>query len=156
MASQRDPQNLKNRTKSAKWHPRTPFESSFGRFHFRKGFQVVPKDLQNLKNHSLTKVKPLFSENLPALKLVSFGHLLGSLLVPFPLPWLPDGAQSCKKDPFKKHKKNYQILSTKLTPKRPPKWGDSFDILGFWIDSGPHSAPDPPQTPIFVTFWSYF
>jgi hypothetical protein len=54
MASQRDPQNLKNLTKSAKWQPRTPFESSFGRFHFRKGFQVAPKDLQNLKNDGFT------------------------------------------------------------------------------------------------------
>ena len=58
MASQRDPQNLKNLTKSAKWVPRTPFESSFGRFHFRKGFKVVPKDLQNLKNHDLLKKNP--------------------------------------------------------------------------------------------------
>ena len=56
MASQRDPQNLKNLTKSAKWPPQTPFENSFGRFHFRKGFQVVPKDLQNLKNHGFTLV----------------------------------------------------------------------------------------------------
>ena len=62
MASQRDPQNLKNLTKSATWEPQTPFQSSLVRFCFRKGFKVVPKDLQNLKNYSFTIVKQLFSE----------------------------------------------------------------------------------------------
>ena len=28
--------------------------------------------------------------------------------------------------------------------------------MGFWLDSCPHSVPDPPQTPILVTFGSYF
>ena len=117
MASQRDPQNLQNLTKSAKWHPQTPFESSFGRFHFRKGFQVVPKDLQNLKNHSFTLVKPLFSEIHSDLKMVTFGHLFGPFWDHFPSHGLPNGAQSCKKDSFKKHQKNNQILGAKLTPK---------------------------------------
>ena len=82
MASQRDPQNLKNLTKSVKWHPQTPSESSFGRFHFRKGFQALSKDLQNLKNHGFTEIKPLFSEIHSGLKLVSFGHLFGAPKVP--------------------------------------------------------------------------
>ena len=117
MASQRDPQNLKNLTKSAKLETRTPFESSLGRFHCKKGFQVVPKDLQNLKNDSFTSVKPLFSEIHSDLKMVSFGHLFGPFWHHFPSHALPNGAQSGKKDPFKKHQKNYQILDTKLTPK---------------------------------------
>jgi len=117
MASQRDPQNLKNLTKSAKWHPQTPFESSFGRFHFRKGFQALSKDLRNLKNDGFTKVKPLFSEIHSALKMVSFGHLFGPFWHHFPPHELPNGAQSAKKDPFKKQQKNDQILGSKMTPK---------------------------------------
>ena len=117
MASQRNPQNLKNLTKSAKWGSQTPFETSFARFHFRKGFQVVPRDLQNLKNHSFTIVKPLFSEIHSSLKIVTFGHLLGAFWHRFPSHELPNGAQSAKKDPFKKQQKNYQILGSKLTPK---------------------------------------
>ena len=106
MASQRDPQNLKNLTKSAKWHPQTPFESSFGRSHFRKGFQVVPKDLQNLKNLSFTLVKPLFSEIHSDLKMVSFGHLFGSFWDHLPSQELPNSVQNAKKDSFKKQQKN--------------------------------------------------
>ena len=117
MASHRDPQNLKNLIKSAKWHPQTPFQSSFGRFHSRKGFQVVPKDLQNLKNHSFTIVKPLFSEIHPSLKMVSFRHLFGPFWHHFPSHGLPNGAQSGKKGLFKKHQKNDQILDPKLAPK---------------------------------------
>ena len=117
MVSQRDPQNLKNLTKSAKWHPQTPFESSFGRFHFRKGFQALSKDLHNLKNHGFTIVKPLFSEIHSDLKIVSFGHLFGPFWDHFPSHELAKRAQSAKKDPFKKHQKNYQILRPKLTPK---------------------------------------
>ena len=117
MASQKDLQNLKNLTKSAKWHPQTPFESSFGRFHFRKGFQALSKDLQNLKNHSLTLVKPLFSEIHSGLKMVSFGHLFGPFWHHFPPQELPNGAQSDKKEPFKKQQKNDQILEAKLAPK---------------------------------------
>ena len=117
MASQRDPQNLKNLTKSAKWHPQTPFESSFGRFHFRKGFQALSKDLHNLKNHGFTIVKPLFSEIHSALKMVSFGHLFGPFWHHFPPHELPNGAQSAKKEPFKKQQKNDQILEVKLAPK---------------------------------------
>ena len=101
MASHRDPQNLKNLIESAKLHTQTPFESSFGRLHSRKGFQVVPKDLQNLKNHSLIPVKPLFSEIHPRLKIVSFGYLFGPFWDHFPSHALPNGAQSAKKDPFK-------------------------------------------------------
>ena len=110
MASQRDPQNHKNLTKSAKWHPQTPFESSFGRFHFRKGFQAVSKDLQNLKNDGFTIVKPSFSEIHSDLKMVSFGPLFGPFWDHFPSHALSNGAQSGKKDPFKKHQKNNQIL----------------------------------------------
>ena len=117
MASQRDPQNPKNLTKSAKWHPQTPFESSFGRFHFRKGFQVVPRHLHNLKNHGFTMVKPLFSEIHSALKMVSLRHLFGPFSDHFLLHELPNGAQSTKKDPFKKQQKNDQILEVKLAPK---------------------------------------
>ena len=117
MASQRDPQNPKNLTKSAKWHPQTPFESSFGRSHFRKGFQVVPKDLQNLKNLSFTLVKPLFSEIHSGLKLVSFGHLFEPFWHHFSSHELPNGAQNAKKDPFKKQQKNDQILNVKVAPK---------------------------------------
>ena len=98
MASHRDPQNLKNLIKSAKLHPQTPFQSSFGRFHSRKGFQVVPKDLQNLKNHSFTIVKQLFSEIHPRLKMVSFGHLFGPFWEHFPSHALPNGVQSAKKE----------------------------------------------------------
>ena len=117
MASHRDLQNLKNLTKSAKWHPQTPFQSSFGRFHSRKGFQVVLKDLQNLKNHSFTFVKQLFSEIHPSLKMVSFGHLFGPFWDHFPSHALPNGAQSAKKEPSKKQPKNDQILEAKLAPK---------------------------------------
>ena len=117
MASQRDPQNLKNLTKSAKLEPRTPFESSLGRSHCRKGFQVVPKDLQNLKNDSFTYVKPLFSEIHSDLKMVSFGHLFGPFWDHFPSHVPPNDDQSGKKDAFKKHQKNYQILRPKMTPK---------------------------------------
>ena len=117
MVSQRDPQNLKNVTKSTKWDPQTPFESSFARFHFRKGFQVVPRDLQNLKNDCFTKVKQLFSEIHSTHKVVSSGPLLGAFWHHFRSHCLPHGAQSDKKDPFKKQQKNYQILKPKLAPK---------------------------------------
>ena len=117
MASQRDPQNLKNLTKSAKWHLQTPFESSFGRFHCRKGFQADFKDLQNFENHGFTFVKQLFSEIHPSLKMVSFAYLLGPFWHRFLSHELPNGAQSAKKDPFKKRQKNNQILEAKLTPK---------------------------------------
>ena len=102
MVSQRDPQNLKNLTKSAKWEPQMPFENSFARFQFRKGFQVVSRHLQNLKNVSFTIVKQLFSEIHPSLKMVSFGHLFGPFWDHFPSHELSNGAQSAKKDPFKK------------------------------------------------------
>ena len=121
MASQRDPQNLKNLTKSAKWHPQRPFESSFGRFHFRKGFQVVPRDLQNLKNYSFTKVKPSFSEIHSSLEMVTLGHLLGAFWHHFPSHGLLNCARSGKKDPFEKPQKNNQILRPKLTPKMTSK-----------------------------------
>ena len=117
MASQRDPQNLKNLTKSAKWSSQTPFESSFARFPFRNAFQVVPRDLPNLKNDGFTIVKPLFSEIHSALKMVSFGHLFGPFWHHFPPHELPNGAQSAKKEPFKKQQKNDQILEVKLAPK---------------------------------------
>ena len=117
MASQRDPQNLKNLTKSAKWDSRMPFESSFARFHFRHGFQVVPRDLQNLKNHGFTLVKQSFSEIHSSLEMVTFGLILGAFWHHFPSHGLPNGAQSGKKDPFKKQQKNDQILEAKLAPK---------------------------------------
>ena len=117
MASQRDPQNLKNLTKSAKWELRTPFETSFARFHFRNGFQVVPRDLQNLKNDGFTIVKQSFSEIHSSLEMVTFGHLLGALWHHFASPGLLNDAQSGKKDPFKKQQKNDQILGPKLAPK---------------------------------------
>ena len=94
-----------------------PFKSSFGRFCFTKGFQVVPKDLQNLKNDSFTIVKQLFSEIHPSLKVVSFGHLFGPFWDHFGHHELPNGAQSAKKEPFKKQQKNDQILEVKLAPK---------------------------------------
>ena len=114
MASQRDPQNLKNLTKSAKWHPQTPFERSFGRFHFRKGFQTVSQDLQNIKNNCFTSVKPSFSEIHSDLKMVSFEHLFGPFWDHFPPHELPNGAQSAKKELFKKQQKNDQILEARL------------------------------------------
>ena len=117
MASQRDPQNLKNLTKSAKLDSQTPFESSFAHFHFRNGFQVVSRDLRNLKNDGFTIVKPSFSEIHSSLEMVTFGHLLGAFWHHFPSHGLPNGAQSAKKDPFKKQKKNDQILEAKLAPK---------------------------------------
>ena len=117
MASQRAPQNHQNLTKSAKWHPQTPFESSFGRFHFRKGFQAVSQDLQNLKNDGFTIVKQSFSEIHSDLKMVSLGPLFGPFWDHFLSHTLPNGAQSGKKEPFKKHQKNYQVLGPKLTPK---------------------------------------
>ena len=90
MASQRDPQNLKNLSKSAKWQPQTHFGSSFGGFHLRKGFQVVSKDPQNLQSHSFTIVKPLFSEIHPDLKIIAFGHLFGPFWDhPMPSPMAP-------------------------------------------------------------------
>ena len=124
IASQRDPQNLKNLTKSANWHSRTPFESSFGRFHCSKGFQVVPKDLQNLKNDSFTLIKPLFSEIHPSLKMVTFGPLLGAFWHHFPSHGLPNGAHSAKKDLSKNIKKQ----ETQVAPRKlrklvaVPKW----------------------------------
>ena len=117
MASQRDPQNLKNLTKSAKWDSRTAFESSFARFHFRHGFQVVSRDLQNLKNDGFTVVKPSFSEIHSSLEMVTFRHLLGAFWHHFPSHGLPNGAQNGKKYPFKKEQKNDQILEAKLAPK---------------------------------------
>ena len=117
MASQRDPQNLKNLTKSANLDPQTPFESYFGPFHFRKGSQAVSRDLQNLKNDGFTSVKPLFSEIHSDLKMVSFGYLFGPFWHHFPSHAPPNDAQSGKKDAFKKQQKNYQILRPKLTPK---------------------------------------
>ena len=131
MVSQRDPQNPKNLTKSAKWQPQTPFESSFGSFHFRKGFQVVPKDLHNLKNHSFTIVKPLFSESHSDLKMVSFGLLFGPFGDHFPSHGPPKGAQSDKKDPFRKHRKNNRILGAKMTPKMGSKM--AWDFWGFGV-----------------------
>ena len=110
MASQRDPQNLQNLTKSAKWRPQTPFQTSFGLFHFRKGSQALSKDLQNLKNHGVTLVvKPLFSETHSGLKMVSFGHLFGPFWDHFPSHELPNGAQSAQKDPFKKLQKTIKF-----------------------------------------------
>ena len=109
MASQRDPQNHQNLTKSAKWHPQTPFESSIGRFHFRQGFQVVSQDLQNLKNDGFTLVKPSFSEIHSDLKMVSFGHLLGPFWDHFLSHALPNGAQSGKKDPSKTIEKSIKL-----------------------------------------------
>ena len=84
MASQKDPQTFKNLTKSEKWMPQTPFEGSFARFHFRKGFQVVPRDLQNLEIDCFTKVTLLFSEIHSSLKMVSLGHLLEAFGTFFP------------------------------------------------------------------------
>ena len=117
MASQRDPQNLKNLTKSANLDSQTPFESSFGPFHFRKGFQAVSQDLQNLKNDGFTWGKQLFSEIHSDLEMVSFGNLSGPFWDHFLSHALPKGAQSGKKDPFKKHQKNHNFFSPKLTPK---------------------------------------
>ena len=117
MASQRDPQNLKNPTKSAKLETRTAFESLLGRFHFRNGFQVVSGELRNIKNDGFTLVKPSFSEIHPSLKMVTFGQLLGTFWHHFPSHELPNGAQRIKKDPFKKQQKNYQILEAKVAPK---------------------------------------
>ena len=106
MVSQRDPQNLKNLTKSAKWEPQMPFESSFARFQFRKGFQVVSRDLQNLKNDSFTNVKQLFSEIHSTHKIVFLEPLLGAFWHHFRSTCLPNGAQSGKKYSFEKHQKN--------------------------------------------------
>ena len=122
-------------------------ESSFGRFHFRKGFQVVPKDLQNLKNHGFTNIKQLFSEIHSGLEMVSFGHLFGPFWDHFPSHELPNGAQSAKKDPFRKHQKNYQILGAKMTP----KMGSKSDLAAncylaslfspFWLQLASFWAP---------------
>ena len=117
MASQRDPQNLKNLIKSAKWKPQTPFQSSLVRFCFRKGFKVLPKDLQNLKNYSFTMVKLTFSAIHSSLKMVTLGHLLRAFWFHFGHHGLPNDVQSGKKGSFEKHQKNYRILDTKLTPK---------------------------------------
>ena len=117
MSSQRDPQNLKNLTKSAKWDSQTPFESSFARFHIRNCFQVVSRDLLNLKKYCFTIVKTLFSEIHSSLKTVTFGQLLGAFWHHFPSHELPNGAQSAKKDPFKKQQKNDQYLEAKVAPK---------------------------------------
>ena len=107
MASQRVLQNLKNLTKSAKLETRTPFEGSLGRFHFRNGFQVVSRDLRNLKNDSFTLVKPSFSEIHSDLKMVTFGHLFGPFWDHFPSHEVPNGAQSGKKDSFTENKNIY-------------------------------------------------
>ena len=94
-----------------------PFESSFARSQFRKRFQVVSKHLQNLKNDGFTIVKQLFSEIHSSLKMITFGHLFGAFWHHFPPHELPNGAQSAKKEPFKKQQKNDQILEVKLAPK---------------------------------------
>ena len=117
MASQRDPQNHKNLTKSAKWHLQTAFESSFGRSHFRNGSQALSKDLQNLINHGFTLVKSLFSEIHSGFKMVSFGHLFGPFWHHFPAHELSNDPQSAKKVRSKNKKKNDQILEVKLAPK---------------------------------------
>ena len=109
MVSQRDPQNLKNRTKSAKWEPQMPFETSFARFQFRKSLQVVSRHLQNLKNDGFTNVKPLFSEIHSTHKIVSFGTLLKAFWHHFRSHCLPNGAQNGKKDPFKKQQKTIKF-----------------------------------------------
>ena len=93
------------------------FESSFARFHVRNGFQVVSRDLLNLKNDGLTLVKPLFSEIHTSLEMVTFDHVLRASWHHFSSHELPNGAQSAKKDPLKKLQKNDQILETELTPK---------------------------------------
>ena len=62
-------------------------------------------------------VKQLFSEIHSDLKMVSFGPLFGPFWDHFPSHALSNGAQSGKKDPFKKHQKTYQILEAKLAPK---------------------------------------
>ena len=117
MASQRDPQNLKNLTKSANLDPQTPFESSFGPFYFRKGSQAVSQDLQSLRNDGFTLVKPSFSEIRFGLEMITFGHLLGAFLHHFPFHGLLNGVQSVQKDSFKKQQKNDQILEAQLAPK---------------------------------------
>ena len=71
----------------------------------------------NLKNDGFAIIKPLFSEIHSDLKMVSFGHLFGPFWHHFPPHELPNGAQSAKKEPFKKQQKNDQILEVKLAPK---------------------------------------
>ena len=115
MASQRDPQNLKNLTKSAKLESQTPFESSLGRFHFRNGFQVVSRDLRNVKNDGFILVKPSFSEIHSDLKMVTFGHLFGPFWDHFPSHGLPNGAENAKKDP---PKKRTHTIKTKTNKKK--------------------------------------
>ena len=110
MTSQRDPQNLKDLTKSEKWKLQMAFESFFARFRFRQGFQVAPKDLENLKKYSSTSVKSMFPEIHSSHKVVSFWYILGAFWHHFPSHGLPNDAQSGKKDPFKKLQKNDQIL----------------------------------------------
>ena len=131
MPSQRDPQNPKNLTKSAKWHPQAPFESSLGRFHFRNGFQVVSRDLRNLKNDGFTSVKPSFSEIHSDLKMVTFGHLFEPFWDHFPSHGLPNGTQSGQKDSFKKHQKKLTSFRSQTDPKKTSKMGCHF--LPFWV-----------------------
>ena len=109
MVSQRDPQNLKNLTKSAKWEPQMPFESAFARFQFRKGFQIVSRHLQNLKNDCFTIVKQLFSEIHSTLKMSSFGPCLGAFWHHFPSHELPNEPKTAKRILSKNVKKTIKF-----------------------------------------------
>ena len=102
MASQRKPQNLKNLTKSAKGKHQMPFENSFARFHFRKGFQVVLRDLQHLKIYCFTIVKLMFSEIHSSHKVVSFGYYFGAFWHHFRSPFASLMAPKVLKGPFQK------------------------------------------------------
>ena len=91
-----------------------PFERSFGRFHFRKGSQVVPRDL---KNDSLTNVKQLFSEIHPSLKWSPWDTFLDPFGTTFPSMPSSMAPKVAKRTLSENIKQNYQILGPKLTPK---------------------------------------
>jgi hypothetical protein len=92
--------------------------------------------------------------------MVSFGHLFGPFWDHFPSHALPNGAQSAKKDPFRKHQKNYQILGAKMTPKMTSKTVEHYLSLGvldrFRSPFGSRPAPDPHFGHFWVLFWNRF
>ena len=86
----------------SKMAPSNTFGELLWPLSFQKGFPSRSQGPQNVKNDSFTIVKPLFSEIHSSLKMITFGHLFGPFWDHFGHHGLPNGAQSAKKEPFKK------------------------------------------------------
>ena len=85
---------------------------------FDRGIHREPYDRRNkLTVYAPQGISKLSRQIHSALKMVSFEHLFEPFWHHFPPHELPNGAQSAKKEPFKKQQKNDQILEVKLAPK---------------------------------------